>query len=181
MLLKEIKSWSDLEFTKSMPIGLWKLTFNKVPIFMKQDERNFVLIKWRRFVCYLNINEIYEKFRFITAESTSTSESSLLHITDSNSFEFNDLEWVQDKQVVNQLQKESSINTLTENIDKGEFIIPMWYLDTIHIDESQASDLVLNDRGIYFINEIRKAKRFLWSIKITNLLKNIDQYTSLNQ
>ena len=180
-MLKEIKSWPNLEFKNSKTNGLWKLTFSKVPIFVKQDQQNFVFIKWRSFVCYLNINEIYEKFRFIKDEFTSNSESTLLHITDSNSFEFHDFERMQDEEVINQLQNEFLINAFSEYIDNGEFIIPMWYLDTINIDESQASDLVLNDQGIYFINEIRKAKKFLWSIKISNLLKNIDQYTSLNQ
>ena len=69
---------------------------------------------------------------------------------------------------------------LTKNDNEWKFIIPTKYLEILYINEYQALEIISNKYWILFLQEISKTTKINWSIYISHLLQNIDQYISLN-
>ena len=69
---------------------------------------------------------------------------------------------------------------LTENDNEWNIIISTRYLETLDISNTQASEIIRNEYWIFFLQEVSKTTKINWSIEISRLLQNIDQYISLN-
>ena len=98
-------------------------------------------------------------------------------IKSSGYFQFNDFEHIEReeeiKSILNDFPKHLSDNNL-------ELIIPIKWLHSIDIDNSQAVGILNNLRCDYFIKLISKASHISWSVKMRNLRRLIDYFTNLN-
>ena len=177
-IINNIKGWSNLEFNKYYYSNFWKICFVNADICIKSNQEDLIFIKWRKFYCSVNIKEIKDKFWFEKEDKSQLDNSVFLHLKDPQGFEFCDYARVEDKEETKIFETDHSDN-ISENSNNWEFIVSMKYLDSVNIDDSQASEIINSENWSLFINEIIRVNTFTLSIELSNLIKNLDQYTTL--
>ena len=138
-------------------------------------------MKCKKLDWYLKINEINSRYWFIKENSNDTlnEQKKFLFIKDSDIFNFYDYTYEWDKEEMIQLQHISSIDK-TKLIDDWQFIISTKYLHDVYIGQSLVSMIIKNEKPINLIEEISWASEFMWSVKTTEFINNIDQYISVH-
>ena len=177
-IINNIKGWSNLEFNKYYYSNFWKLCFVNAGVCIKSSQEELIFIKWRKFYCSVNIKEIKDKFWFEKDDVSQLDNSVFLHLKYPEGFELCDYARVEDKEETKLFESDHSAY-ISENSNNWEFIVSTKYLDSVNIDDSQASEIIKSENGSLFINEIIKANTFVLSIELSNLIKNFDQYTTL--
>ena len=92
--------------------------------------------------------------------------------------EFIDWSFEENKDKIKLFQNEPE-TCLTEKDKEWEFVIPTNCLEHFKINDDLALRLLNNKNWEQFLKEISKVTKIYWSIGISNLVKNIDQYISI--
>ena len=163
--------------------SLWnkyELRFENVPILIKKNSQDPIFIKWRNFVCYLKIEEFGDNFWLTKNKSKSIKNKNLtfLHILNWNRLEWTNHVYIKDIEEINQLQ-DIFVEHLSESKFEQEFILPISNIKYVDIDMDQAQQTVIHKNGSILIKELSKAPSFMWTLRFSYLLSNIDKCLSL--
>ena len=63
-ILTKLKYCKNLEITKQIIISDWTLSFLNVPILVKLNKKTTFYLKWKKFICFVNIAKLNENFWF---------------------------------------------------------------------------------------------------------------------
>ena len=180
-VLKELKNCANLRL-ESPTSTSWMFRFKNAIILVKSKTQDPIFIKWRDFVFYVKIYELNSTFWFTKQKSDSAEnkDPTYFHLISSDVYEISDYEIIKNKEEFKFSLDESSDYLLREH-EGWEFIIPIQYLNSVEVDESQAQVLLSNENWENIIKEISIAKKFSWTLKFANFLSNIDQYISIHK
>ena len=149
---------------------------------LNQNKHGYAFIKWKEFICYLDINRFNKDFWFKKWDpfEISYKPSRFLNITISSKFLFWNHSYVCDKDEIQRLEQllHGYLNTSKY---ETEFIIPMKNLRFVEADNNQTAKISNHLHGSKFIYEIISAPRFLVYFDFFNFIQNIDQIVSLHQ
>ena len=103
---------------------------------------------------------------------------SFMHLTNAYIYEFTNHVQVCDKDKIRQLQDEFSVH-LSEWQNEWEIFIPLKYLDSVSLNQSQLSDLINSKYWDEFIEEICNCRKLILDFNFSNYFQNIEEYASL--
>ena len=163
-IINMIKGWTNLEF--SMSEKDWLLNFKNAFIMITSALQNPMFIKWNS-IC-LNVRIQRYKFKDYWLSKWESTDSlyhgqSYLHLIDSLQFKLQNYSLVLDDEEIKQLSEEFS-EYLSDWNFMWEFIIPMRYLESVFISDTQAKEIKDNENWYVFANEISKAKSISCSL-----------------
>ena len=190
-ILKRIYSCSNLEFLKCLShnsfviehgflYNYWEICFINATVCAISNEQFPIFINWRKLIMYYKIDEIHNKSCIARINSGENPNNTLnfLHLKDLLRLEFIDWSFEENKDKM-KLFKNELETCLTEKDKEWEFVIPTNCLEHFKINDDLASRLLNNKNWEQFLKEISKVTKIYWSIGISNLVKNIDQYISI--
>ena len=173
-ILTKIKRCNKIQLINKMLNDEWKLCFSDAFILAKINNQEPIFVKWSKFSCYVEMFKINEDFWISKDRSTGINDQnhSYLHTLGLSMCEFTDYKEVYEKEEIIKLRNKFS-SCLSEFKDQWEFIIPMWCLESIDLEEKQTLCLVKNEQERAFMKEIQDVKTSSWSIEFANFLQHI--------
>ena len=149
---------------------------------LNQNKHGYAFIKWKEFICYLDIDLFNEGFWFTKGDpfEVSYKANTFLNITNSSKILFWNHYYVCEKDEIQRLEQLFH-GYLNASKYETEFIIPMESLRFVEADNIQTSKISNHLHGSKFICEIRSTPRFFVYFDFFNFIQNIDQIVSLHQ
>ena len=155
------------------------LSFKNVPIKIVQSNlEDPLFVECKNFTCYVEINKLFESFRFnsIDSETNQSSRETFIHVKMPNKYKFNCYKLLNESEVFKTYKtKFPDHNSMSE----CEFIIPMKYLYSAHYGRKSIHSLISHKDRLEFMNEISRVQKISCSISYYSELKYLSEWASL--